>query len=353
MLSDSVEATDLETRTRQLTAWARAHLDPDAEVAEIHKMPGHAGLSLGFDVLTRGTRAESLVIRFAPPGVRRSGNTDVLRQVPLLGALERTGVPVAPLVWSSGDPAWFGTDCIVQRKLAAGSLDMFDAANGVAPIGGDPAPYVRRAAHALALVHRVDWRAELAGWESPRSIVDEVGFWRRLLDKAGDQDWIRLGTELADRLLSTDPGGHHVGVFHGDYQTNNLLFDPEDGHLVAIVDWEIAGVGATGLDVGWLAMMCDPVVWPPELAERLRVRSRPADVFAWYAEAAGGAVPHPDWYIALACFRYGTIAAFNAHLHRTGRQVDEFNATMAGGVNLLLGRGLELLQGRDAASLSD
>jgi hypothetical protein len=38
-------------------------------------MPGNAGLSFGFDVLD-GSR-HRYVIRLAPHGVRRSGNTDV------------------------------------------------------------------------------------------------------------------------------------------------------------------------------------------------------------------------------------------------------------------------------------
>lgn len=330
-------------RTEQLRAWARAHLDPDAEVTAVSPMPGHAGLSFGFEVSVRGVPAESLVIRFAPPGVRRSGNTDVLRQVPLLEALERNGVPIAPLVWSTHDPVWFGTDCIVQRKVAALPLHMFEPDSGVRVEPADSTPYLRRAVEALALVHRVDWRRDLADWEPLRTVEAEVSFWRGLLAKAPERSWIEHGGTLADRVLATDPDQHAIGVFHGDYQTNNVLFDPVDGHLVAIVDWEIAGLGPTALDVGWFAMMCDPANWPASLSKRLRTPAEPEDVFAWYAEASGRPVPHPEWYTALACFRYGAIAAFNVRLHRTGRRVDAFNAAMAEGVPLLFQHGLDLL----------
>ena len=51
-------------------------------------MPGHAGLSFGFTV-EHGEARDELVMRVPPKGVRRKGNTDVIRQVPLLQALHR------------------------------------------------------------------------------------------------------------------------------------------------------------------------------------------------------------------------------------------------------------------------
>src|SRR4051794_39434780 len=190
-------------------------------------MPGNAGLSFGFDVLDpAGTVHRRLVVRFAPPGVRRSGNTDVLRQVPLLLALEKNGIPVAPLVWSTGDPAWFGTDAIVQERLAAKPLNLWDAGSS-----GEPAPYLRRAVDTLAAIHALDWQHALAGWESPRSVADEVAFWDRLLAKHLDPSWTEAGRRLAAALLDTDPGNHRVGLFHGDYHTNNILFDERDGSV--------------------------------------------------------------------------------------------------------------------------
>jgi aminoglycoside phosphotransferase (APT) family kinase protein len=308
-------------------------------------MPGNAGLSFGFDVVhDDGRPAVGLVIRLAPPGVRRTGNTDVLRQVPLLQALGEAGIPVAPLVWSTADPRWFGTDAIVQRRLSARPLHMYDAAGGVRPLGGDTAPYLQRAMDALAAVHAVDWRPRLGDWELVRTVAEQVAFWRRLLSKMPEPEWAELGEELAETCLRTDPGGHRIGIFHGDYQTNNILYAEDDGRLEAIIDWEISGLGPVGLDVGWFSMMVDPECWSPAYAERMQVVARPERVRGWYEQAGGQALPDFDWYRAFACFRYGVIAGFNLRLHLTGRRVDPVSEISGYAAPHLFRKGLDLVR---------
>ena len=80
----------------QLQRWADAHYHQGVTVTDLMAMPGHAGLSFGFKVSDSDGTIDRLVMRMPPKGVRRSGNTDVLRQVPLLKALAAHGVPVAP-----------------------------------------------------------------------------------------------------------------------------------------------------------------------------------------------------------------------------------------------------------------
>jgi aminoglycoside phosphotransferase (APT) family kinase protein len=310
-------------------------------VVGLAPMPGNAGLSFGFDVVDdAGAVARSLVVRFAPPGVRRSGNTDVLRQVPLLRALQQAGIPVAPLVWWTGDPAWFGTDAIVQERLAARPLRLWDG-GGATP---DPAPYLRNAVAVLARIHAVDWERLLAGWADPRPVADEIAFWERLLVKHPEPAWTEAGQGLAADLLHTDPGRHRTGLFHGDFHTNNVLFD-DDGAVAAVVDWEIAGIGATGLDLGWLALMTDPSCWDPSRRAAMRVVAEPRALREQYEAAAGVGVPDLAWYQALACYRFGAIAGFNVRLHRTGRRPDPLYEDMASSVPVFFARGRELVRG--------
>lgn len=307
-------------------------------------MPGNSGLSFGFDVRDAdAARVASLVIRLAPPGVRRQRNTDVLRQVPLLGALEGAGVPIAPLVWSTDDESWFGTDAIIQRRLASKPLHMSDPALGIPVAEGDTEPYLQRAATALVDIHSIDWRRSLADWEPVRSPADEIASWWPVVTKSDETHWVAAAGRLRDALLQTVPQTHPVGLFHGDYQTNNILFDDGDGAITAIVDWEIAGLGPQLLDLGWLSMMTDPSCWDHPQRTVLRVVARPADVLHWYEEAAGAAVAGFDWHRALACYRFGAIAAFNVRLHRTGRRVDATYERMASSVPVLFERGTRLL----------
>src|SRR5207244_3958401 len=127
--------------------------------------PGHAGISFGFDVLAAGRR-EPLVIRVPPPGVRRAGNTDVLRQVPVLQAAAAEGVPVAPLRWWGADERWFGVPYFMVERLNGSSIDCW-APSVVDP--GTVAPVFRQAIEALVAIHRLPWAHRLAGWSEPRS----------------------------------------------------------------------------------------------------------------------------------------------------------------------------------------
>lgn len=326
---------DVAQMTDLLLPWARMRHGRDATVGDVAPMPGNAGLSFGFRVRHDGG-SERLVVRLSPPGVRRSGNTDVLRQVPLVTALAERGVAVAPVVWSSDDPAWFGTDAMVQPYLDAHPVPMHR------PQQVDATSYLRQAVEALAPLHDVDHRDALPGWEEERTTADEVAFWGRLLERSPDPAWVEAGRRLGHDLVATDPGGHRVGVFHGDFQTHNVLYD-DAGTLAAVIDWEIAGIGMVGLDLGWLSMMTDPGCWHAERREVLATVADPADLLRWYEDATGQALPSFDWYRALACFRYGAIAAFNLYLHVSGKRVDAVSELMGGGVPTLFSTGRSLL----------
>jgi aminoglycoside phosphotransferase (APT) family kinase protein len=335
-------ATELE---HNLLRWALTNIVGAVAVSGIQPMPGNAGLSFGFDVTgAEGQTLSELVIRLSPTGVRRSGNTDVLRQVPLLHALRKAGLPIAELVWSSPDQDCFGTDAIIQVRLAARPLHMFDPNAGVDVAPAGVGPYLRQAVDVLAAIHRLDWQRLLRDWDSPRPVSDELAFWGRLLEKSPDSAWIDAGRLLAEDLAAHDPVEHRTGLFHGDFQTNNVLYR-DDGALRAVIDWELAGIGPTGLDLGWLSVMTDPWCWHSSHQQRMRVVAKPADLLSWYQDAARVDVSGFGWYRALACYRFGCIVAFNVLLHRTGRRLDPLYETLASSVDVLFTRGRELLEG--------
>lgn len=341
-MPDNAEVTD-RAFLDALRRWALAQVPGAAAVADVHPMPGNSGLSFGFDVLDeRGATLAALVIRMSPPGVRRSGNTDVLRQVPLLRAAGDFGVPVAEVMWFSPDETWFGTDAIIQRRLAARPLHMMKPEASVAEPGDDIMPFLRRAVEVLAHIHRLPWRQVLASWEEPKIIADELAFWTRILAKSPEPRWAEIGNALSDTLRATVPGDtDRVGLFHGDYQTNNILYEP-DATIAAVVDWEIAGIGSTFVDIGWFAMMTDLTCWHDEHGKLLLVTADPEDLLRWYQEAAGLEVPHYDWYRAYAIFKFATIATFNVRLHRTGRRVDPAYDELVPSIDTLFKRGSEL-----------
>jgi aminoglycoside phosphotransferase (APT) family kinase protein len=330
---------DLPTLHAQLERWAGAHYHEGVGIAGLETMPGHAGLSFGFRVEHAGRVLDDLVMRLPPKGVRRSGNTDVLRQVPLLQAMARAGVPVATVVWWDADEQWFDVPYLMVGRLPGSTWNVREAA--VAGRAAEATAIFRQAVEALAAVHRVPWRDELGRWEAPKDLHAEVVFWDRLLERAAEPAWVDLGRAVRDRLLATLPADPVVGVFHGDFQTNNLLF--HQGRLQAVLDWEISGIGAQLLDLGWLLMMNDPESWAD--GEGLAIVPPFTDLVGRYAEAVQRDVGLSDvaWYRALSGYRFGVISCFNVMLHRTGKRPDAEWERIAPSVPYLFGRAADLL----------
>ncbi len=330
----------------QLERWAAAHYHEGVTIAGLEVMPGHAGLSFGFRVEQHGKVLDDLVVRMPPKGVRRSGNTDVLRQVPLLRALKRCGVPVADVIWFDDDESWFEVPFTMVGRLPGSTWTVREHALTDGSAREEAIGIFRQAVEALALVHLVDWQRELPDWEEPKQLHDEVVFWDRLLEKASQSDWgesawLDLGRRTRDLLLASLPNDPTIGVFHGDFQTNNILFD--GGTLTALLDWEISGIGAQLLDLGWLLMMNDPQSWSD--GEGLRIVPPFEDIVGWYAAAASRPTELDDvaWYRALSGYRFGVISCFNVMLHRTGKRPDAEWDRIAPSIPYLFGRAAELL----------
>src|ERR1700723_797656 len=78
---------------------------------------GHAGLTFGFDLVDpAGAPLGSYVLKTAPVGVTRRGNTDVFRQAPLMRALRQSGLPVPEVPWASPDEDLLGTPVLVMGR---------------------------------------------------------------------------------------------------------------------------------------------------------------------------------------------------------------------------------------------
>ena len=334
----------LPTLSADLLRWANREGGGHAVIERLGPMPGNAGLSFGFDVVTtRGcTRhVDSYVMRMSPPGVRKQGNTDVLRQVPLLQALETSEVPIAELVWSTDDESWFGTDVIVQRRLDATALAMFVDAGD--PMTADQSwPFIESAVGALVAIHALDWQTSLADWQPRRDVVDEIGFWQSLLERSQEPSWHAHGSRLAAALRATAPAAATIGLQHGDFHTQNILYR-SDGKIAAVIDWELSSIGATASDLGWLALWLDTTCWHPEHQATMRLGADPQRVREAYETAAGSVVADFDWFRALACFKFASIICFNLKLHRSGKRTDPWYETLASSVDVMFARGLDLL----------
>lgn len=319
--------------------------DPDARVTHVHKMPGHAGFAYGFGVASRGTE-ESWFLRLPPPDVKWQGTADVLRQVTVLNALDGTDVPHCSVRWSGGEGEelrWFDRPYFVVPKLEGDVLrlgpgewgeSLDDAAR--LELGGEIMT-------ALAGIHRLDWRP-LTYLGEPIPFADDVTRWDRLIERAADPERLADAGEVRRRLLETIPEDAPVGVFHGDFQTANL-FCATDGHLKAVIDWELTGVGATLNDVGWICTFSDPDAWAHSEGADPRARFLDPDILLrLYEQAWGEPLPDLSWFRALAAYKFAAITGFNLMLHRRGKRDDPLWETTRLSMTPLIDRALALLE---------
>jgi len=111
-----------------------------------------------------------------------------------------------------------------------------------------------------------------------------------------------------------------VGIFHGDFQWSNLFYSDEK-QLLAVIDWELTGVGSTLNDIGWFATFNDSEAWSDENHSD-HVMPHADELIAMYVKAWGSEVPEIDWFRALAAYKFAIITGFNLMLHGRGKRHD-------------------------------
>ncbi len=304
---------DLDELAERLVPFVRTHLaDPAATVDNLAVGPGHAGFTYFFDAVSEGARS-SYFLRLPPAGVKFEGTADVLRQVAAIRALEGTAVPHAPILWSGDDPQWFGCPYFIQPRLDGDTLKDDYALQYSPEQNRDMA---RQGMAALAGIHEVDpakaaYLGDFWGFEF------DVTRWDRFYERAAEPQLLALQPRVRELLLANIPRDARIGIYHGDFQFANLLYSRE-AKLLAVVDWELCGIGATLNDVGWICAFNEPRAWAHE---RTTIMPLADELEAMYREA-GGDAGDTRWFRALAVYKFGIITGFNLMLHRRGKRDD-------------------------------
>ncbi|MEQ9005860.1 MAG: phosphotransferase family protein [Pseudomonadales bacterium] len=330
---------EIQELAERLVPFCKAKYDAaDVRVFDVVAMPGHAGFAYGFRVEVAG-RVDAWFIRLPPPNVNWRGTADVLRQVAVLNALDATSVPHCSVRWSGDDLEWFGCPYFVVPWLEGDVLRLGEGEWGRGLTDSQLYDLGREVMTALANVHKVDpARASYLGEALP--FEDDVTRWDRFYEKAADPERLRDAPAVRRKLLDTLPAGAPVGIFHGDFQTANL-FCSRDGHLKAVIDWELTGIGATLNDVGWIATFSDPEAWPKEGGRPMFLD--PETLVGLYREAWGAPLPDLNWFRALAAYKFAIITGFNLSLHRRGKRHDPLWETTKLAMTPLIDRASELL----------
>jgi aminoglycoside phosphotransferase (APT) family kinase protein len=311
----------------------------DVRIFDVVKMPGHAGFAYGFRIETGG-RIDSWFLRLPPPNVNWRGTADVLRQVAVLHALDGTDIPHCSVKWSGDDLQWFGCPYFVVPWLQGDVLRLAEGEWGENLSDSQLFDLGQQVMGALAGIHKVDpANAEYLGDAMP--FADDVTRWDRFYERAADPERLRDVPVVRQKLLDQIPTEAPVGIFHGDFQVANLFCSP-DAKLLAVIDWELTGVGATLNDVGWICTFSDTNAWAGPRSERPAFLD-PDTLVELYSEAYGAPLPDLNWFRALAAYKFAIITGLNLSLHRRGKRDDPLWEETKLSMTPLIDRANELL----------
>jgi aminoglycoside phosphotransferase (APT) family kinase protein len=168
---------------------------------------------------------------------------------------------------------------------------------------------------ALARIHAID-PGELEGVlpeAGPDPALDQVAEWERQLDEIGEP---LPAVELGLRWLRANaPPPAEPRLVHGDFRLGNFIVDQSG--LAAVIDWELAHLGDSAEDVGWLCIRS----WRFGSDDRPVAGVGSLEEFVEAYEAAGGKALDLDrvrYWEVFGNLKWAVICARQAHDHLTG-----------------------------------
>ena len=261
---------------------------------------------------TRGTR--EFVFRRPPPHKRKNSDETMRREARVLAALAGTDVPHPGLIAACADVDTLGAAFYLMEPV-----DGFNATLGLPePHANNPA--LQRAmgfgmADALLALARVDPAergiadlGKFEGWAER-----QVGRWRSQLESYSQLDGypgpdIPGVDEVGAWLDAHRPVDVRPGLMHGDFHFANVLVRCDSGALAAVVDWELATIGDSLLDLGHLL-----ATWPVRdgnltpIGVQAPGLPEPDEVIEYYAARTDRDLSDLTWFRVLACYRLGLI----------------------------------------------
>ena len=232
------------------------------------------------------------------------------REFRVMAALGAQGIPVPQMHVLVEDESVIGRAFFVMSHVA-GRIFWDPALPGLEPAAR--AAIYDEMNRVLAALHSVDVvAAGLADFGKAGNYFErQIGRWSRQY-RASETETLEAMDRLIDWLPAHVPPGDEIAVVHGDYRMDNLIFDPVEPRIIAILDWELSTLGHPLADLSYHAM-----AWhiPPggfrgigglDLAA-LGIPSEADYVQRYCARTGRGAIAHWNFYLAYNLFRIAAI----------------------------------------------
>jgi aminoglycoside phosphotransferase (APT) family kinase protein len=305
-MTTTVPGVDLQ----RLAPWFSEHVAPVGELSA--EIIGHGRSNLTYRISSNGNE---WVLRRPPLSHVLPTAHDMKREYRVISALEGTAVPVPHAIAlcedTSVNDAPFYVMSFVQGFVPndpAVVKEKFDEA-ALRRIGEE-------LIDTLAALHTLEpGSVGLADFGKPDGfIARQVKRFTGQIEQSKTRDVPEL-EELSRRLAASIPEQSAAAIVHGDYRLDNCVLS-NDGHIAAVLDWEMATLGDPLSDLGaqvmyWADNTPNATPGAPGISSN-SVTALPgflsrSEAIARYAERTGIDVSNLDFYVVLAFFRLAVI----------------------------------------------
>jgi aminoglycoside phosphotransferase (APT) family kinase protein len=296
---------------------------------------------------TISSPAGEVILRRPPTGNLLPSAHDMMREAKVQRGLAGTDVPVARVVLADeGD--LIGIQCYVMEKVQGHIV------RGELPAGYAETPEERRAmgfvfADTLAHLHAVDYDAVgLGDYGRPAGFMErQVRRWTGQWEKSRTHPVEEI-EELGRRLAKEVPTQERSTIVHGDFRTDNVVYDAADpGRINAVLDWELSTLGDPLTDLALLMLFWREQDEPelkliPGVSHLLGFPTR-QEMLDRYAETSGADLSDIGYYRAFAHYKFAIIAQGVQVRARAGAMGGQDFGKLDDDIRDLGARGLELI----------
>lgn len=286
------------------------------------------------------------IVRRPPMGHVLATAHDMGREHRVMSALRDTEVPVPTTYGICTDDSVVGAPFYVMERVAGMP---YRYAHELQPLGPERARTIStRLVDTLAVLHQVDPKAVgLEDFGHPQGYLGrQVARWKKQLDASHSRD-LPAAEALYSRLAADVPQESTVGIVHGDYRLDNLLFDEHD-QPTAVLDWEMATLGDPLADLA-LMLIYHRLGMAANLDSVTDVARTPgflpeADIIERYAAGSRRNLSRLGFYLGLAAFKLAAILEGIHYRYLNGQTVGEGFDNIGDAIHPLLDAGLSALK---------